>query len=320
MQGTARNFVLTLAAGAAAALLFAAPFALGLGAVAPLTLTGVPLMAAGLGLGLLAAIGAGVTGLVLIFGLAVVFALSSEPIVLFAALFAVPVVFAVQQLQRARTTSLGYIEWHPPLNVMAWLLAGALLTMSVIAAMVIQGNTDLPFLTRSFLEPVLTGLMPELGFHRTRSLVELLTPLFPGGMVAAWLLMLSIATAGALALLHFVGALRRPVPHMEELRVPFWIPFAFGLALLFAIFGNFNLAYLGQNAALALLVPMFLVGAGTFHAIARRTPIFYLVIAVFYGFMIVFPPLTAVVALIGVADQTLELRRRFGLVPAGLEV
>jgi len=86
------------------------------------------------------------------------------------------------------------------------------------------------------------------------------------------------------------------------------------------IFGDFNLAYLGQNAALALLVPMFLVGAGTFHAIARRIPIFYLVIAVFYGFMIVFPPLTAVVALIGVADQTLELRRRFGLVPAGQEV
>ncbi len=51
-----------------------------------------------------------------------------------------------------------------------------------------------------------------------------------------------------------------------------------------------------------------------------RTPISYLVIAVFYGFMIVFPPLIAVVALIGVADQTLELRRRFGLVPAGLEV
>ena len=320
MQGTARNFVLTLAAGAAAALLFAAPFALGLGAAAPLTLTGVPLMAAGLGLGLLAAIGAGVTGLMLVFALAIVFALSSEPVVLFAGLFAIPVVFAVQQLQRSRTTSLGYIEWHPPLNVMAWILAGALLAMCVFAAMVIQGNTDLPFLTRSFLEPALTGLMPELGFHRTRALVEVLIPLFPGGVVAAWLLMLSIATAGALALLHFAGALRRPAPRMEELRLPLWIPFAFGLTILFVIFGDFNLAYLGQNAALALLVPMFLAGAGTFHAIARRTPISYLVIAAFYGFMIVFPPLIAVVALIGVADQTLELRRRFGLVPAGLEV
>lgn len=98
MQGTTKYFVLTLAAGAAAALLFAAPFALGIGAVAPLTLTGVPLMAAGLGLGLLAAIGAGLAGLVLVFGIAVLFALSSEPIVLFAGLFVVPVIFAVQQL------------------------------------------------------------------------------------------------------------------------------------------------------------------------------------------------------------------------------
>ena len=133
-------------------------------------------------------------------------------------------------------------------------------------------------------------MMPELGFHRTRSVAETLTPMFPGAMVAVWLLMLSIATSGALALLHFWGALRRPTP--------LWIPVAFGLAILFVIFGDFNLAHLGQNAALALLVPMFLVGTGTFHAIARRTSISYLVIAVFYGFMVVFPPPIAVVALI----------------------
>ena len=320
MQGTTKYFVLTLAAGAAAALLFAAPFALGIGAVAPLTLTGVPLIAAGLGLGLLAAIGAGLAGLVLVFGIAVLFALSSEPIVLFAGLFVVPVIFAVQQLQRTRTSSLGYIEWHPPLNVMAWLLAGVLLAMSIFSMMVIQGNTDLHFLTKSFLEPLITGIFPELGFFRTRELVQTLIPFFPGAVVAGWLLMLTIATSGALALLRFWGALKRPATRMEDLRVPLWIPLAFSLAVLFVVFGEFNLAYLGQNAAIALLVPMFLNGAGTFHAIARRTPITYLVIAVFYGFMIVFPPLTALVALIGVADQTLDLRRRIGLHPTGQEV
>jgi hypothetical protein len=320
MQGTTRLLVLTLAAGAAAALLFAAPFVLGLGAAAPLTLTGIPLMAAGLGFGVLAAIGAGLTGLMVLFGMAVLFALSSEPVVLFAALFVIPIVFAVQQLQRSRTSSLGYIEWQPPLNVMAWLLAGALLVMIVFAVMVIRGNTDLPFLTRSFLQPVVTGLFPELGFHRTRSLVEVLTPVFPGAAIAVWLILLSVATAGALALLRFWGALQRPLPRMEELQVPLWIPAAFGLAVAFALLDHGNLAYLGQNAAIALLVPVFLAGAGSFHAIARRTPIFFVVIAVFYGFMIVFPPLIAVVALIGVADQTLDLRRRIGFDPTGQEV
>lgn len=320
MQGTTRHLLLTLAAGAAAALLFAAPFALGLGAAAPLTLTGIPLMAAGLGIGVLAAIGAGLTGLALVFGLVVLFALSSEPVVLFAGLFAIPVVFAVQQLQRSRTSSLGYIEWHPPLNVMSWLLAGALLIMIVFAIMVVRGNTDLPFLTRSFLQPVVTGLFPELGFHRTRNLVEMLVPVFPGAAIAVWLGMLSVGTAGAVALLRRWGALQRPAPRMEELRVPLWIPLAFGLAVAVASLGDVNTAYFAQNAAIALLLPMFLVGAGSFHAVARRTPIFYLVIAVFYGFMIVFPPLIAVVALIGVADQTLDLRRRIGLDPTGQEV
>ncbi|MBO6783924.1 MAG: hypothetical protein JJ899_11725, partial [Alphaproteobacteria bacterium] len=303
-----KHLALTLAAGAAAALLFAVPFALGPFAVAPLTLTGVPLMAAGLGIGLLAAIGAGVTGLVLVFALAVLLALSSEPVVLFAGLFVVPVIFAVQQLQRSRTTSLGLIEWHPPLNVMAWLLAGALLAMVVFGVMVIRGNTDLIFLTSAFLEPALTAMLPETGLHRIRGMVETVAPVFPGAVIAAWLVMLAIATAGALALLHFNGALRRPAPRMEDLRTPVWVPLAFGLSVLFVLLGDFNLAYLGRNAAIALLVPMFFVGAGTFHAIARRTPIAYLVNAVFYGFMIVFPPLIALVALVGVADQTLNLR------------
>jgi hypothetical protein len=107
---------------------------------------------------------------------------------------------------------------------------------------------------------------------------------------------------------------------VEELRVPLWIPAAFGLAVAFALLDHGNLAYLGQNAAIALLIPVFLAGAGSFHAIARRTPIFFVVIAVFYGFMIVFPPLIAVVALIGVADQTLDLRRRIEFDPTGQEV
>lgn len=320
MQGTTKNLVLVLGAGAAAAILFAVPFAFGVAAVAPLTLTGVPLMAAGLGIGLLAAIGAGLTGLALVVVSAVLFALSSEPIVLFAGLFVVPVIFSVQQLQRTRTDSLGYIEWHPPLNVMAWLVGGALLAMFVFGAMVMQGNSDLVFLTESFLEPLLISLMPETGLHHIQDMVNRLTPVFPGAVVAAWLVMLSLATAGALALLHYLGALQRPAPRMEDLRVPLWIPAAFALALLFAAVGDTNYAFLGQNAAIALVVPMFLAGAGTFHAIARRTPITYIVIAVFYGFVIVFPPFIALVAAIGVADQTLNLRRRIGIVPNRQEV
>lgn len=320
MQGTTRYLVLTLAAGAAAALLFAAPFELGQGAAASLTLTGIPLMAEGFGFDVLAAIGAGLAGLMVLFGLAVLFALSSEPVFLFAALFAIPIVFAVQQLQRLRTISLGCIDWQPPLNVMACLLAGGLLLMIVFAMMVILGNTDLPFLARSFLQPFVTGLFPELGLYSRRSLVEMLTPVFPGAAIAVWLVLLSMATVSALALFRFWGKLQQPLPRMEELGIQLWMPAVFAIALGFALLGQGNPAYLGQNAAIALLVPLFLAGAGSFHAIARRTPIFFAVLAVFYGFMIVFPPLIAAVALIGVADQTLDLRRRIEFGPTGQEV
>ena len=46
---------------------------------------------------------------------------------------------------------------------------------------------------------------------------------------------------------------------------------------------------------------------------------FALTLAAFCGFMIVFPQLRALIALIGAADQTLGLRRGIGLHPTGQE-
>lgn len=320
MINSVRPYAFTLSAGALAALLFAVPFAFGIGAVAPLTLTGIPLMAAGLGIGVIAAAGAGLTGLVVLVALIVALALGPEPAVLFALFFAAPIVFAVHFLGRSRTSSLGYIEWQAPLTVMAWLLAAALAGMIIFGLMVIKGDTDLVVLTRTFLEPLFTGIFPEFGLFRIRSMSSSLAPVFPGAVIAVWLLLLAISTAGATAVLHHRGALGRPTPRMEELRTPLWVPVAFIVALLIVWWGDGNTAYLGQNAAIAAFVPMFLVGVGTFHAIARRTPITLLILAVFYGFMIVFPPLSVPVALIGVADQILGLRRRTGLVRPGQEV
>lgn len=314
MMNSARPYAMMLSAGALAALLFAVPFAFGVGAIAPLTLTGVPLIAAGLGIGVIAAAGAGLTGIALVAGIVGLLAFGPEPTLLFTALFAVPIVFTVQQLRRSRTSALGYIEWQPPLNVMAWLLAAALFAMVVFGAMFIKGNTGLVELTERFLQPLFTGLFPELGIFRTRSLVGSVAPIFPGAVIAAWLLMLSVSTAIAIALLKNRGLLGRPAPRMEDLRVPVWVPVAMVVALACFELGNTEVAYLGRNAAIAIVVPLFLTGAGSFHAIARRTPITLIVLAVFYGFLIVFPPLIVLVAIIGVADQFLDLRRRTGLV------
>ena len=320
MINSVRPYAFTLSAGALAALLFAVPFAFAIGAAAPLTLTGIPLMAAGLGIGVIAAAGAGLTGIAVITGIVVALALGPEPSILFALFFAAPIVFAVHMLGRSRTSSLGYIEWQPPLTVMAWLLAAAIVGMIILGLMLIKGETELLALTRRFLEPLFTGIFPEFGMFRIRSMVSTVAPIFPGAVIALWLLLLAVSTAGAIALLHNRGALGRPTPHMEELRTPLWVPVAFVVALLIAWVGDDNYAYLGQNAAIAIFVPMFLVGVGTFHAIARRTPISIVILAVFYGFLIVFPPLSVPVALIGVADQILGLRRRTGLVRSGQEV
>ena len=320
MINSVRPYVLTLSAGALAALLFAVPFAFGIGAAATLSLKGIPLMAAGLGIGVIAAAGAGLTGLVVITGVVLALGLGPEPTILFAVLFAAPIVFSVHSLGLSRTSSLGYIEWQPPLTVMAWLLAAAIAGMVISGLMMIKGDTDLVVLTKTFLEPLFTGIFPEFSLFRIRSMSSAIAPIFPGAVMAVWLLLLAVSAAGAIALLHNRGALGRPTPRMEDLRTPLWVPVAFFVALLIVWWGDGDYAYLGRNAAIAIFVPMFLVGIGTFHAIARCTPITTLILAVFYGFMIVFPPLSVPVALIGVADQIFGLRRRIGLVRSGQEV
>ena len=203
---------------------------------------------------------------------------------------------------------------------MAWILAAAITGMVLIGLMVIKGDSDLLVLTRTFLEPLFTGIFPERGLFRIRAMAGTMAPIFPGTVMAVWLLILAISTAAAIALLHNRGGLGRPAPRMEELRTPVWVPVALVGAFLLIWLGDANVAYLGRNAAIALFVPLFLVGAGSIHAVARRTPITYIILAVFYGFVIVFPPLSVPVALIGVADQFLDLRRRTGLVRSGQEV
>ena len=319
-MNSVRPYALTLSAGALAALLFAVPFAFGIGAAAPMTLTGIPLRAAGLCIGVVDAAGAGLTGIGVVSAIVLALALGPEPTVLFAVLVVAPIVFSMHMLNRSRTSPLGYIEWYPPLTVMAWMAAAAIGLMVLLGLMVIKGETDLVVLTRTFLEPFFTGVFPELGFFRIRSMAGTMAPIFPGTVIAAWLLLLAISTAAAIAFLHYRGALGRPTPRMESLRVPVWVPAAFVVALLLVLWGNDNIAYLGQNAAIALFVPIFLAGVGTFHAIARPTPITFVILAVFSGFLIVFPPLSALVALIGVVDQFLGLRRRTGLARSGQEV
>lgn len=214
MINSVRPYALTLGAGALAALLFAVPFAFGIVAAAPLTLTGIPLMAAGLGIGVIAAASADLTGLVVITGIVLALALGPEPSILFALLFAAPIVFAVHMLRRAGTANAAY------------------------------GRPPDPALGAGRFH---CGIAGRLGGRRQ--------------------LRLSRSKRGDC---HFRSDVPRGGGHVSCDR--------------------------------------------TAHAYHQRNP------CRFYGFLIVLPPLSVPVALIGVADQILGLRRRTGLVRSGQEV
>lgn len=317
---TVPAIVWTLAAGAAAAAMFATPFAAGVGAFAPLTLSGVPLLLAGLGIGLAAAMGAGAAAVAVLAGLLALLAAGPEGLAVFTLLFALPVVYIVHMLGRNRTSVLGYVEWYQPASVASWLAGAAVVVTCLVGSMIAAGDSQIETVSRGLLETVLTAVMPELGLFRTRAVADALAPWLPGLVGMAWLLALALSTAIAFAILRRHAALDRPVPRMASLRMPVWVPALAAMAGGVWLFGEGDIAFLARNAVLILAVPIFLVGAGTFHAIAARTTIRPVVLAVFYGFLIVFPPLAALVALVGVADQFLELRRRTHLADAAQEV
>jgi hypothetical protein len=262
-----------------------------------------PLFAAGLWLGMGCSALAGLVAAVILAG-----AGSLPAAALFAALNVVPVLLLVRQSLLARGSHGDAVEWYPPGLMTAW-LTGFGLVAAAVTFVFLGGPQGAQAALREVLAPALDRQLGEI----TPELDELLAFaafILPGIIATSWMVM--TATNGCLAqgLLARFGASWRPSPDLAALGLPMWIPALLAFAAASTFFGG-TARFIGVNVLIVLAVPFCLAGLAVLHTVARRFPRPAVTLAAFYlvaGFL-GWPLL--LIALLGLLDSPLGLRRRF---------
>ena len=287
--------------GLAACLYLAATFGLR-GALLLVYMTQLPLFLAGLWLGVGAAAIAGLTG-------AAVLLTTSDLVgaAVFAGLNAVPVVLLVRQALLARRRPDGTVDWYPPGLLTAWLTALALAGIAA-ALLVFGGAAGLEAALRGTIGATLDrlGRVPSVDRAHVVAAIAMITP----GVIAASWMATSIADAAlAQGLLSRFGANWRPAPDLAGLSLPLWLPIALGLAAAATFVGG-AARFVGINVMLTLAVPFCLAGLAVLHAAARRLAQPAIALICFYTLAALFGWPFLLVAVLGLLESWLGLRRR----------
>lgn len=272
------------------------------GSMILVAVTQLPLFAAGLWLGVAAAVSAAAVAFVMLTA-----AIGLAATGFYAAADALPVLILVRQALLTRARDDGMIEWYAPGLLTAWLTVLAL-GGAATAILVLGGPDGLEESLRETLAPELARAFgPD--WEGLDALARGLALIFPGMTAASWMVMTAFNGGLAQGLLARFGANRRPRADLAALSLPNWIPVLFAAAAAAASFGG-AAGFLGINLMILLAVPLILGGLGVLHALARRLARPQIPLLAFYVLAGVFGWPFLVVALLGLLDTPLGLRRR----------
>jgi hypothetical protein len=261
-----------------------------------------PLFAAGLWQGVGASALAGLAG-------SVILAVTSNVVTAaaFAGLNAVPVVLLVRQSLLARTGAGGVTEWYPPGPLIAWLTGLGLATI-VVALLLFGGLDGVRAGLREVLAPALDSNLDE-NTSKHEEIISFVAFILPGVVAASWMVMTACNGSLAQGLLARFGANWRPSPDLAALSLPVWIPVLLALAVGATLLGGVA-RFVAVNVMIVLAVPFCLAGLAVIHALARRLSRPAIPLVTFYVLVGVFGWPLLLVALLGVLESSLGLRRR----------
>ncbi len=289
-------------------------FLMGSPAMVFVYLAPLPLLLVGLGLGTKAGAVAGVTG-VIIAGLTG----GATTAGLYGLLDALPAALVVRQALMQRPTGpAGSVQWYPVGSILGWLtVLGAGIFLTAVLASHAIGEAGIEGSVSTYLDRAVTIMVPALGETERATAVARFTPLFPGFVVASWLVMTAVNGALAQAVLVRMGRGLRPRTALADLKLPEWMSVLLVASAAVALLGPGELEYIGRNLVIILVVPFFFLGLAVIHTLARHAVPMAMLLAVFYFVfygLLLFTGWTAmmVVAGIGLIEQWGGgLRRRF---------
>ncbi|MGE4280621.1 MAG: DUF2232 domain-containing protein [Magnetospirillum sp.] len=301
-----RQLGLGLAAGLLSALLFLSvvkgiAFGFVLSYVAPL-----PVMMAGLGVGIGASVTAGLVGMVVVtLGFGEISALS------YLVAAALPSWVVCNRAMMWRQPQDGPTEWYPPGLVLAWLTA-TILGLIMIGAFLVTGHPEgIKGQVAETIGRALDLLSTELPQEQRPQVAGWWATFFPAMVSASWLVMIVANATWAQALLVRLGRNRRPSPAYRQLRLPDWLALVLAVAAVASRLSDGDVGYVGGNVALVALIPFMFLGLAGIHQWVAGKPQARMILAATYGLLaLVFVWAALAVAVLGmVRFWTMRFRR-----------
>jgi len=263
-----------------------------------------PLMFAGLALGLTASMVAVAAALLINGVIAGVVAA-----VIYGLVQALPALIVVRQALLSRQNGPA-IEWYPPGQLLALITALAALGVGLAFLLVL----DHPGGLQGAIEEFLMAALADLGAVETQAVpppeLSAWMFLFPGMMATSWLIMIVLNAVLAQALATRLGWNRRPSPDLKSLELPNWLWPALGVAGLIALLGDQGWGFLGRSLLIVFVVPYIFLGLAVIHTLVRRwSHPGWLLAAIYVALVLLGWPLLAVL-LLGFVEDWAHLRRR----------
>ncbi len=300
-------------AGFVSALLFVSSAASAVAAVFLVYITPLPLLIAGLGWGIRASlIGLGVGMLVAAASFSINVAITYALMLGGPAALLVYLALLSRPDPQAPAGQNGLV-WYPPGRLIAWaaVMAGAVGAGS--AVVLASGTGDYDASVRQFfnetLLPALQQGEQELSEEQINQTVQFMAGILPGAVSAVWLLIMLINTWLGGKIASVSGRLIRPWPSLSDIEYPRFVPLGFLVALLVSLFAGLTSA-IGSAFVGAFLLAYLIMGLVVVHVIVRGSRFAPLILVLLYVGIVLVGWLALIVALIGVAEPLLKLRRR----------
>ncbi|MCE1237140.1 MAG: DUF2232 domain-containing protein [Hyphomicrobiales bacterium] len=296
-----------VAAGLGSALLFASLIGGSLLTLPLFAISPLPLLVAGLGWGPVAAIVGGFVG-----AFVLLFELGTPAALVFLGADGLPAVALTGLVTRRIATAEGP-AWFPIGRIA--LVAAVMMAIGTAAGAIAIGF-DLVTTTRqvvaAFHQTLASGGTPAQDLPDAMALepfVRASVRLMPAFFPAFWTLVLALDLVLAARIARRFGRFERPAEDLAAIELSPWtgLVFAAGFAGAFLPGSPGLLASIAAGAAFA---PLFLVGMAVLTVLTRPTDMRWILRATAYGLVLLFPVAALVMALAGLAETYLGLRRK----------
>lgn len=223
-----------------------------------------------------------------------------------------PVVVLVRQALLSRSAEDGSMEWYPAGLLVMWLTGAGLvlLAFSLTSLLWFGGGPSVEAIFTGQLADALRLVLPDVEEAQLQEAAAATAQIGLGAGLDSWLMVIAANGILAQGVLGRFGRTLRPAPDIAQLELPNWLGLALAATALVALLAPGDVGFIARSLVMLLLLPYFFAGLAVVHAACRNRGARTLMLILFYLILVLFAWPAALVAGLGILDQTIGLRRR----------